>query len=150
MFCRVPCQEIPFATYDLLSERKHMNYIPSAESGFIPASHEDPKNPGVLKRVIATQRDFQAGHVQMLNWAQLPVGSSFQPHYHEDMQEVFVLLSGVVTMKCGEQTVAMQAGDTVIVNPEEIHQMQNVGDVVAEYIVFGISAQKGGRTVVVD
>ena len=127
-----------------------MNFIPSAASGFIPASHEDSKNPGVLKRVIATQRDFQAGHVQMLNWAQLPVGSSFQPHYHEDMQEVFVLLSGVVTMKCGEQTVAMQVGDTVIVNPEEIHQMQNVGDVVAEYIVFGISAQKGGRTVVVD
>jgi len=65
------------------------------------------------------------------------------------MQEVFVLLSGVVAMKCGEQTVTMHAADTVIVNPEEIHQMQNVGHVVAEYIVFGISAQKGGRTVVV-
>ena len=126
-----------------------MNFIPSKASGFVPASHEDPMNPGVLKRVIATQRDFQAGQVQMLNWAQLPVGSSFQPHYHEDMQEVFVLLSGVVTMKCGEQTVTMRSGDTVIVNPPEIHQMQNVGDVVAEYIVFGISAQKGGRTVVV-
>ncbi len=126
-----------------------MNYIPSAASGFIPASHEDPQNPGVLKRVIATQREFQAGQVQMLNWAQLPVGSSFQPHFHEDMQEVFVLLSGIVTMKCGEQTVTMQVGDAVIVDPEEIHQMQNVGDVVAEYIVFGISAQQGGRTVVV-
>ncbi len=126
-----------------------MNFIPSNASGFVPASHEDPMNPGVLKRVIATQRDFQAGQVQMLNWAQLPVGSSFQPHYHEDMQEVFILFSGVVTMKCGEQTVTMRSGDTVIVNPAEIHQMQNVGDVVAEYIVFGISAQKGGRTVVV-
>ena len=126
-----------------------MNFIPSAASGFIPASHEDPKKPGVLKRVIATQGEFQAGQVQMLNWAQLPVGSSFQPHYHEDMQEEFVLLRGIVAMKCGEQTVTMQVGDTVIVNPEETHQMQNVGDVVAEYIVFGISAQKGGRTVVV-
>ncbi len=127
-----------------------MNFIPSTASGFIPATHEDPKEPGVLKRVIATQREFQAGQVQMLNWARLPVGSSFQPHYHEDMQEVFVLCSGDVIMTCGEQTVTMQAGDTVIVNPEEIHQMQNVGDVGAEYIVFGISAQKGGRTVVVD
>lgn len=126
-----------------------MNFIPSTASGFVPASHEDPKNPGVLKRVIATQREFQAGQVQMLNWAQLPVGSSFQPHYHEDMQEVFVLLNGNVTMKCGEQIVTMLVGDTVIVNPAEIHQMQNVGDAVAEYIVFGISAQKGGRTVVV-
>lgn len=39
--------------------------------------------------------------------------------------------------------------DTMIVDPEEVHQMHNVGDVVAEYIVFGICAQKGGRTVVV-
>lgn len=65
------------------------------------------------------------------------------------MQEVFVLLNGIVTMKCGEQTVTMQAGDTVIFDPEEIHQMQNIGEVFAEYIVFGISAHKGGRTVVV-
>ncbi len=126
-----------------------MDFIPSTAFGFVPASHEDPKNPGVLKRVIATQNDFQAGHVQMLNWARLPVGSSFQPHYHEDMQEIFVLLSGCVTMKCGDRTVTMNVGDTVIVDPGEIHQMQNQGDIVAEYIVFGISSQKGGRTVVV-
>ena len=126
-----------------------MNFFSSTASDFVPASHEDPQNPGVLKRVIAVQRDFQAGQVQMLNWARLPIGSSFRPHYHEDMQEVFVLLIGLVTMNCGETTVTMRPGDTVIVSPMENHQMENVGDVVAEYIVFGISAQKGGRTVVV-
>ena len=150
MFCHLKCQQILLATNDLLSERQRMDYIPSSASGFIPASHEDPKNPGVLKRVIATQREFQAGQVQMLNWARLPVGSSFQPHYHEDMQEVFVLLTGIVSMMGSDRTMTMRPGDTVIINPAEIHQMQNVGDVVAEYIVFGISAQKGGRTVVVS
>ena len=127
-----------------------MKSILANATGFVPASHEDPRNPGVLKRVIATKDDFQAGHVQMLNWSRLPVGSSFQLHYHEDMQEVFVLLTGCVTMKCGEQTVTMRVGDTVIIQPGEIHQMRNQGDVVAEYIVFGISSQKGGRTVVVS
>lgn len=135
-----------------------MKFVPSNASGFVPASHEDPRNPGVLKRVIAAQRDFQAGQVQMLNWAQLPVGSSFQPHYHEDMQEVFVLLSGVVTMKVRKlnsddsagDCITMRPGDTVIIDPTEIHQMQNIGDVVAEYIVFGISSQKGGKTIVVS
>lgn len=126
-----------------------MNFIPSTASDFVPASHEDRQNPGVLKRVIAVQKNFQAGHVQMLNWAQLPIASSFRPHYHEDMQEVFVLLSGIVRMNCGDTAVIMRPGDTVIVNPMEIHQMENTGDVVAEYIVFGISAQNGGRTVVV-
>lgn len=127
-----------------------MKFISSNASGYIPASHEDPKQPGVLKRVIATREEFQAGQVQMLNWAQLPIGSSFQPHYHEDMQEVFVLLSGSVTMKCGATSVKMSAGDTIIVDSGEIHQMQNQGNDVAEYIVFGISSQKGGRTVVVS
>jgi mannose-6-phosphate isomerase-like protein (cupin superfamily) len=139
-----------------------MNFISSTASSFIPASHEDPANPGVLKRVIATKESFQAGQVQMLNWAQLPVGSSFQPHYHEDMQEVFVLLCGAVTLMISGRTdidnpafqatsrqVKMKRGDTVIINPEEVHEMRNVGDDVAEYIVFGISPQKGGRTVVV-
>ncbi len=135
-----------------------MNFVSTRASGFVPASHEDPKNPGVLKRVIATRQNFQAGQVQMLNWAQLPVGSSFQPHYHEDMQEVFVLLSGVVTMavqklnsdNSAEECITMRPGDTVIIDATEIHQMQNIGDVIAEYIVFGISSQNSGKTIVVS
>lgn len=127
-----------------------MHYIPATASGFVPASHEDPRNPGVLKRVITDKSMFQAGHVQMLNWARLPARSSFRPHYHEDMQEVFVLVRGTVRMAGGESTVEMTPGDTVLVSPGEIHQMHNDGTEDAEYIVFGISAEKGGRTVVVE
>jgi len=140
-----------------------MNFISSTASAFVPASHEDLANPGVLKRVIATKADFMAGQVQMLNWAQLPVGSSFQPHYHEDMQEVFVLLCGTVTMMISNRSdsatpafqatmkqVKMKRGDSVIINPDEIHEMRNIGEDVAEFIVFGISSQKGGKTVVIS
>lgn len=126
-----------------------MKYIPSNASNFVPASHEDPKNPGVLKRVIATAADLHAGQVPMLNWSKLAAGNSFQPHYHEDMQEIFVLLSGQVTMKIGDETVSMSPGDTVIIEPAEIHQMTNTTDETAEYLVFGIASGKGGKTVVV-
>lgn len=127
-----------------------MKYIPSDNADFIPASHEDPKDPGVLKRVIATAADLQAGQVQMVNWAKLPAGQSFQKHYHEDMQEVFVLLSGSVQMTVGKEWVQMSAGDTVIVGVREPHQMTNRGDIVAEYIVFGVASGQGGQTVVVE
>ena len=126
-----------------------MKYVSANNSGFVPASHEEPNNPGVLKRVIATAADLQAGQVQMVNWARLPVGHSFNSHYHEDMQEVFVLLQGSVTMKVDNETVSMSSGDTVIIDSREIHQMTNVGTEPAEYIVFGISSQQGGKTVVV-
>lgn len=126
-----------------------MKYVTANESGFVPASHEDPNNPGVLKRVIATAADLQPGQVQMVNWARLPVGHSFNSHYHEDMQEVFVLLKGTVKMTVDDQSVSMSSGDTVIIDPREIHQMTNIGAEPAEYIVFGISSQEGGKTVVV-
>ncbi|MCA9057790.1 MAG: cupin domain-containing protein [Planctomycetaceae bacterium] len=127
-----------------------MQYISSAASPFVPASHEDPRNPGVLKRVIATATQLQYGQVQMLNWASLPAGRSFQPHYHEDMQEVFVLLTGQVQMTVNGQCVEMNAGDTVIVEPREVHVMTNSGDAPAEYLVFGISSGQGGRTINID
>ena len=104
----------------------------------------------MLKRVIATASDLQPGQVQMLNWARLPAGECFKAHFHEDMQEVFVLLCGSVEMRVDDQTVSMTPGDTVLVEPREIHRMCNTGSDTAEYIVFGISRQEGGRTVVVD
>jgi quercetin dioxygenase-like cupin family protein len=65
------------------------------------------------------------------------------------MQEVFVLLSGQVTMQVGNAAVTMNPGDTVIIEPTEIHQMTNTSDELAEYLVFGIASGKGGKTVVV-
>jgi mannose-6-phosphate isomerase-like protein (cupin superfamily) len=126
-----------------------MKYICAEQRNFVPASHERPDQPGVLKRVIATAAELQHGQVQMLNWARLPGGSSFQPHYHEDMQEAFVLISGSVRMTCGDQDVDMKPGDCVLVEPREVHQMQNLLSTAAEYVVFGISSGQGGRTIVV-
>lgn len=127
-----------------------MKSILSNASGFMPASHEDPRNPGVLRRIIATKDDFQAGHVQMLNWARMPARSSFHLHYHEDMQEVFVMIKGEVEMQVGATKMLVRPGDSVLVSPHEPHRMVNHQDEVAEYIVFGISSGQNGKTVVVD
>ena len=126
-----------------------MEFLSAESQTFVPASHEDPLQPGVLKRVIATHQLFQQGHVQMLNWARLPAGNSFQPHYHEDMQEAFVLISGRVQMIVNQAVCQMAPGDAVLVSPGEIHQMVNHGEQDAEYIVFGISAGQNGKTIVV-
>jgi len=127
-----------------------MKLIQADDAAFVPASHERPDAPGVLKRVIARATEFQAGQIQMLNWARLPGRSSFQPHYHEDMQEAFVLVSGRVRMTCDDTSVEMAPGDCVLVEPHEVHCMENLRDSTAEYIVFGVSSGRGGRTVVVN
>ena len=116
---------------------------------FIPASHEKPDDPGVLKRVLATQEDLFSGQVMMVNWSLLPDGKSFEPHYHEDMQEVFVILNGTVTMTVDDQSHELSHGDAILIDPHEIHRMSNQCGEPVEYIVFGISSEQGGKTIVV-
>lgn len=127
-----------------------MRFIPKSAGKFVPASHEDPTNPGVLKKVLATKPTLIDGQVQMINWALLPKESAFQAHYHEDMQEIFILVAGEAEMTVGEQRCRATPGDTIIVEPREVHTMRNVGNTDVEYVVLGISCQQGGRTVVVE
>lgn len=127
-----------------------MQLIRGSQLDFVPASHEDPEKPGVLKRVLATKNDLLKGQVQMVNWSRLPQGSSFQSHYHEDMQEVFVMLSGPVRMQVDDQAVELSAGDAILIAPREIHEMTNLSESDVEYLVFGISTEEGGKTVVVQ
>jgi len=125
-----------------------MKIIRCADLEFSPASHENPEDPGCLKRVLATKTDLLSGRVQMVNWSKLPAGKSFQSHYHEDMQEVFVLVDGTVGMRVDGREFRLDAGDCVLIDPHEVHSMTNASDRDVSYVVFGISTEQGGKTVV--
>ena len=132
------------------AEETTLRIIRSTDLPFVPAGHENPQNPGVWKKVLLAKADIQAGHVQMINWARLPSGNSFAPHYHEDMQEAFVIVQGTAELTVGDKTVTLQRGDAILIDPHEVHQMFNAGPDDAEYLAIGISGGTGGRTVVVD
>ena len=127
-----------------------MHLVRGSQIKFIPASHEDQNDPGVLKRVLATNADLIRGQIMMVNWALLPVGKSFQAHYHEDMQEVFIVLNGTVTMTVNKQDHDLAKGDAIVIDPREVHKMQNKCEQDVEYIVFGVSTEEGGKTVNVE
>ena len=127
-----------------------MRIIRGSEIQFIPASHEDPDKPGVLKRVLAKRDELIDGRIQMINWASLPAGSSFRAHYHQDMEEVFIILSGRVEMTVDGQSNELLPGDAIVIAPREVHTMKNLTDQALEYIVLGISTEEGGQTVVVE
>ncbi len=127
-----------------------MRLIRASQQPFVPASHEDAQRPGVFKRVILQRDEVLAGRVQMINWARLPAGAAFRAHYHEDMEETFVMISGTCTMDVDGKTFALEAGDTLVVAPREVHSMRNTGSSQVEYLVIGVSLGLGGETVVVD
>lgn len=85
----------------------------------------------------------------MLNWAKMPAGSSFARHYHEDMQEVFVIVEGQVEIRIDDESGRLGRGDAVIIPPAAKHEMFNLSSGEAEYIAIGVSREQAGKTVVV-
>lgn len=127
-----------------------MKVIRGASTPLVPASHEDPNNPGTLKKVLLTAQDLFPGQVQMVNWAEMKPGSSFRRHYHEDMAEVFIIVQGEGRMRGDSTDERVSPGDLVLVPPMVEHEMHVCGDQALKYIVFGVSHGTGGKTVVVS
>lgn len=124
-----------------------MKIVKASALTYVPASHESPQNPGVLKKILAKRDDLMEGRIQMINWALLPTGKAFEAHYHEDMQEIFIILSGEAKITIGQESAALAQGDAVIIPPQAVHVMKNMGKIDVEYIAIGISREGTGRTV---
>ena len=126
-----------------------MKIIRLKELEFLPAGHEDPKSPGVLIKILLQKRDLLADHLQMVNWAKLGVGKSFRPHYHQDMEEIFIILKGKSRIRIQEEEAELGKEQMVLIPLGQIHEMKNIGPEEVEYIVIGISQGKGGKTVLI-
>ncbi len=137
-----------FKCISLLGEEQ-MKIIRLKEFEFVPAGHEDPKSPGVLIKVLLKKQDLLPGHLQMINWARMAAGNSFRPHYHEDMEEIFIILKGKARIQIREEEAILEKEEVVVVPMGQVHEMKNIGHEEVEYIVIGISQGKGGKTVVV-
>ncbi|NWF54594.1 MAG: cupin domain-containing protein [Syntrophaceae bacterium] len=116
---------------------------------WIPASHESTQSPSVWKKVLLQKADLLEGWVQMVNWCRMEPGKAFRAHYHEDMEEVFLILKGQAKILLNGKEASLAEGEAVIIPPREVHEMKNTGAEDLEYLVLGISMGKGGRTVVV-
>ena len=116
---------------------------------FIPASHEDQHNPGAIKKVLVKVTDMLEGKVQMINWVRLLPGKSFARHYHEDMDEVFVIVAGSGRITVANEVMVLKVGDAVIVPCRSIHTMTALNKKACQYLAIGISRGKNGQTVVV-
>ena len=126
-----------------------MKIIRLSEITKIPASHEDSKNPGVLKQILLKRDDLDPGRIQMINWSTLLPGKSFRSHYHEAMDEVFIILNGKVEVSVGQEKQTLGKGDAVVIPEGAVHIMKNLTDREVCYIAIGISRGEDGNTVVV-
>ncbi len=124
-----------------------MKIIRNKDNEFIPASHENPLDPGCLKKVLFKRDDLDPGRVQMINWSILLKNKSFEKHYHEDMEEVFIIFSNEATIIIENEKEILKKGDAVFVPIKKIHQMINETNTDTEYLSIGIATGDTGRTI---
>jgi mannose-6-phosphate isomerase-like protein (cupin superfamily) len=117
------------------------------ELEWIPASHENQQTPSVWKKVLLQKADLLEGRVQMVNWCRMEPGKTFHPHYHEDMEEVFILLKGRARIFVPGEEADLREAEAVVIPPREVHEMKNTGEEDLEYLALGISQGQGGKTV---
>ncbi len=124
-----------------------MKIVRFADLSFIPASHEDPKDPGALKKVLLRKDDLPEGTVQMINWARIPKGKTFAAHFHESMIEVFIIISGKVKAKIAADEAVLEKGDMVVAMERQVHSFENISDEDVDYFAMGIVTSEGGKSV---
>ena len=116
---------------------------------WVPASHENRESPSVWKKVLLQKADLLEGRVQMVNWCRMEPEKAFRAHYHEDMEEIFIILKGQAKILVDGEEAEMGKGEAVVIPPRIVHEMKNAGGEDLEYLAVGISQGKGGKTVVV-
>ena len=102
-------------------------------------------------RIIRAQEVHQHGDGvrQVHLTSQLDDPPSQPAHQAGVFAAVLPIVSGSAEMAvCGE-TVLLGRGDTIAIHPRELHSMTNRGGEDFEYVVFGITGNKGGKTVLV-
>jgi mannose-6-phosphate isomerase-like protein (cupin superfamily) len=114
---------------------------------WIPASHESPQSPSAWKKVLLQKADLLEGRVQMVNWCRMEPGKSFRAHYHEDMEEIFIILKGQARILVNGEEAEMGEREAVVILPREVHEMKNPRGEDLEYLAVGISQGKGGKTI---
>jgi mannose-6-phosphate isomerase-like protein (cupin superfamily) len=124
-----------------------MQIVRAKDLNFVPASHEDIKDPGCLKKVLYKRGDLADGNLQMINWTKLPIGKAFDPHYHESMSEIFIILNGQVEMEVDKDKEILSKGDMVIIPAKAVHVMRNICSEDVNYIAMGIAHEEGGKTI---
>ncbi|MEM7294622.1 MAG: cupin domain-containing protein [Pseudomonadota bacterium] len=99
---------------------------------FTEVSH----NTRIPKKVLLANSEISG--ITNFSIAHFPVGECARAHTHHDMTEVFYVNRGTANIRIDESDHPLSAGDCIVVEPGESHELSNTGDTVLELIYFGV------------
>jgi quercetin dioxygenase-like cupin family protein len=89
--------------------------------------------PGGNAGVALATPSRGASEVSVIRQRQQPGGNN--PAHTHDREEVIVVLAGSVTVTLNGDVVTLGPGDTIIVPPHVLHQLENAGSEPADWLL---------------
>jgi mannose-6-phosphate isomerase-like protein (cupin superfamily) len=85
-----------------------------------------------------TESKFQClKKITYISLAQLQPGLSYEPHKHEDHEEVYYIIKGKGRIKIGNENAKFRDGDVIYIPEKMMHSITNEGDEMVEFLAFG-------------
>ena len=69
--------------------------------------------------------------------AKLQPGLSYEPHDHQDHEEIYYIIDGDGHMKTGNETAPFRNGDVIYIPEKTVHSIINDGSKIVEFLAFG-------------
>ena len=113
--------------------REYLGLIVKNADGSEIVNYDDPTFPSYI----------HAGWIApKVTWAHVP-------HFHEDI-EILTVTEGTMAYSVNGKTLMLNAGDTIVVNSNQIHYSMCVNDSIARYVIFVVHPSILASTVKVE
>ena len=105
-----------------------------------PGSHEDPKNPGVYKKVLIRHEEVSPkSKLMMFQLCKIPPKTTHVAHSHPTMDEIFYFTEGTGEIETNGKVEKIEPGDRIIVPAGKTHQIRNTSKTELKFIGLGVA-----------
>lgn len=89
---------------------------------------------------IETQTDPKYQCLERITYvslAKLQPSLSYEPHDHQDHEEVYYIIAGAGHIQVGSETASFKDGDVIYIPSKATHTITNDGAEMVEFLAFG-------------
>jgi len=80
----------------------------------------------------------------------LAEGKASRKHYHPQAEESCIILDGSARVTVGEESAELHAGDCVVIPPQQVHQIANIGTAALRFLAICVPPWKPDDSVYLD
>jgi mannose-6-phosphate isomerase-like protein (cupin superfamily) len=84
--------------------------------------------------------------ITYVSLAKLQPSLSYEPHKHQDHEEIYYIINGSGHIKIGDEIAKFRDGDVIYIPEKTNHSITNDSNEMVEFLAFGgFTGKKGGE-----